>query len=92
MSAFAAAAARGGDQDHNYEDRDQEARNREGTWRRLLIGSSPAMERTVAIIRLVGARRATVLITGETGTGKEMVARSHTRPWPARARTFPWWR
>ncbi len=45
-------------------------------WRKLLIGSSPAMERTVAVIRLVGARRATVLITGETGTGKEMVARA----------------
>jgi transcriptional regulator with GAF, ATPase, and Fis domain len=71
MSAFAAAAAQGGDKDRN-----QEARNQEATWRKLLIGSSPAMERTVAIIRLVGARRATVLITGETGTGKEMVARA----------------
>lgn len=45
-------------------------------WRKLLIGSSPAMERVAAVIRLVGARRATVLITGETGTGKEMVARA----------------
>ena len=45
-------------------------------WRNLLIGSSPAIERTIQIIRLVGARRATVLITGETGTGKEMVARA----------------
>ncbi len=34
------------------------------------------MERVVEIIRLVGARRATVLITGETGTGKEIVARA----------------
>jgi transcriptional regulator with GAF, ATPase, and Fis domain len=30
----------------------------------------------VEIIQLVGGRRATVLITGETGTGKEMVARA----------------
>ena len=45
-------------------------------WRSLLIGSSAAIERTIQIIRLVGARRATVLITGETGTGKEMVARA----------------
>lgn len=45
-------------------------------WRRLLIGSSAAMEQTVETIRLVGGRRSTVLITGETGTGKEMVARA----------------
>ena len=45
-------------------------------WRRLLIGSSPALEQTVETIRLVGGRRSTVLITGETGTGKEMVARA----------------
>ena len=32
--------------------------------------------RTIEIIRLVGWRRSTVLITGETGTGKEMVARA----------------
>ena len=48
----------------------------EEKWRRLLIGSSPAIERTIEVIRLVGMRRATVLITGETGTGKEMVARA----------------
>ncbi len=51
-------------------------RDGEEHWRRLLVGSSAAMERTAGIIRLVGARRATVLITGETGTGKEMVARA----------------
>lgn len=51
-------------------------RDGEEHWRNLLVGSSPAMERTAGIIRLVGARRATVLITGETGTGKEMVARA----------------
>jgi transcriptional regulator with GAF, ATPase, and Fis domain len=34
------------------------------------------MERTAQVIRLVGGRRSTVLITGETGTGKEMVARA----------------
>jgi transcriptional regulator with GAF, ATPase, and Fis domain len=48
----------------------------EDRWRKLLIGSSPAIERTIAMIRLVSARRATVLITGETGTGKEMVAKA----------------
>ncbi len=34
------------------------------------------MLRTAEVIRLVAERRSTVLITGETGTGKEMVARA----------------
>jgi two-component system response regulator GlrR len=46
------------------------------TWRKHLVGSSRAIMRTIEIIRLVGSRRSTVLITGETGTGKEMVARA----------------
>lgn len=45
-------------------------------WRATLIGTSPAMQRIVDIIRLVADRRSTVLITGETGTGKEVVARA----------------
>lgn len=45
-------------------------------WRKYLVGSSRAIMRTIEIIRLVGGRRSTVLITGETGTGKEVVARA----------------
>lgn len=45
-------------------------------WRRMLVGESRAMERIAEMIRLVGPRRSTVLITGETGTGKELVARA----------------
>ena len=45
-------------------------------WRRSLIGQSRQMEQIAERIRLVAPRRATVLITGETGTGKEVVARS----------------
>jgi DNA-binding NtrC family response regulator len=45
-------------------------------WRTHIVGSSKAIMRTIEIIRLVGSRRSTVLITGETGTGKEMVARA----------------
>ncbi len=45
-------------------------------WRRLLIGESLAMRQVGDVIRLIAARRSTVLITGETGTGKEMVARA----------------
>ena len=47
-----------------------------GNWQRLLVGSGPAMARITELIRLVAARRSTVLITGETGTGKELVARA----------------
>ena len=45
-------------------------------WRRQLVGQSSSMEQVVKIIRLVAARRCTVLISGETGTGKEMAARA----------------
>lgn len=45
-------------------------------WRKLLIGESRAMRQVGDVIRLIAARRSTVLITGETGTGKEMVARA----------------
>jgi DNA-binding NtrC family response regulator len=45
-------------------------------WRAGLVGRSEAMNRVVDIIRLVAARRCTVLITGETGTGKEVIARA----------------
>ena len=45
-------------------------------WRRFLVGESPAMRKLAEIIKLVASRRSTVLITGETGTGKEVVAKA----------------
>jgi DNA-binding NtrC family response regulator len=45
-------------------------------WRRTLVGSSQPFQEVVELVRLVGSRRSTVLITGETGTGKEMAARA----------------
>jgi DNA-binding NtrC family response regulator len=39
-----------------------------------LIGDSPAMRELAQLIRLVAPRNSTVLIEGETGTGKEVVA------------------
>jgi len=41
-----------------------------------LIGHSPAMERLVEMIGLVAPSEATILITGESGTGKGLVARA----------------
>jgi DNA-binding NtrC family response regulator len=45
-------------------------------WRRLLVGKSSPMEQVAKIIRLVAARHCTVLLSGETGTGKEMAAKA----------------
>jgi len=42
----------------------------------LLIGRSAAIERVYDMVAKVARSDATVLITGETGTGKELVARS----------------
>jgi Nif-specific regulatory protein len=41
-----------------------------------LVGQSAAMERVYEIVARVARSDATVLITGETGTGKELVARA----------------
>jgi DNA-binding NtrC family response regulator len=41
-----------------------------------LVGNSPAMDRVRAMIHKVAPTQSTVLILGETGTGKELVARA----------------
>ena len=48
----------------------------EDPWRKFLVGESRAMQQVMQVIRLVGPRRSTVLISGETGAGKEIVARA----------------
>lgn len=45
-------------------------------WCDLLVGESRSIRSLQAMIRLVGPRQSTVLITGESGVGKEMVARA----------------
>jgi len=45
-------------------------------WEQLLVGDGADMRQVRQTIRLVADRRSTVLVTGETGTGKELAARS----------------
>ena len=53
-----------------------------------IIGRSPAMLDTFAKIRRVGPHFQTVLVTGETGTGKELVARALHRLTPVASGPF----
>jgi len=46
------------------------------SWKRFFIGESRPIRDVEHIIRLAGPKRSTVLIAGETGTGKEVVARA----------------
>ena len=48
--------------------------------RPTLIAESPAMRPVLDLLARVGPSGANVLITGEHGTGKEVVARSSARP------------
>jgi transcriptional regulator with PAS, ATPase and Fis domain len=53
-----------------------------------LVGHSPAMRRVVDQISRLAACSAPVLIVGETGTGKELIARAMHECGPRRARPF----
>jgi len=57
-------------------------------WRRRLVGTSAAMERICAMVELVSGKRGTVLLTGETGSGKEVVARAIHQAGNRAARPF----
>lgn len=41
-----------------------------------IVGSGPAMTRTLGLIAVAARSRATVLLSGETGTGKEVMAKA----------------
>ena len=53
-----------------------------------LVGDSPALQRVRTQIAQVAPTRASVLLTGETGTGKEVVARAVHRVSPRREKLF----
>jgi two-component system response regulator AtoC len=52
------------------------------------VGASPAMNHVYDMIRRVGASKTAVLITGETGTGKELAARAIHNASPRRDKLF----
>jgi PAS domain S-box-containing protein len=56
--------------------------------RHNLVGRSPAMRELSAAIEMLAATDATVLITGDTGTGKELVAQAIHHDSPRRDRLF----
>ena len=68
------------------EDENRELRQRLG--KHELIGSSPAMKKLLAQIARVAASETRVCILGETGTGKELVARAIHEKSPRRAHPF----
>ena len=53
-----------------------------------IIGHSPAMQEIFATITRVAATRATVLLAGESGVGKDMIARAIHQHSPRRDRPF----
>jgi len=55
---------------------------------RNMVGENPAFQRLVASLPRVAASDATVLITGETGTGKELYARAIHHLGPRHDRSF----
>ena len=68
------------------EDENRELRHRLG--KHELIGSGPAMQRLLAQIDRVAASETRVCIFGETGTGKELVARAIHERSPRRENAF----
>jgi len=53
-----------------------------------IVGNSPAMKRVMGLVEVVAPTNATVLILGETGTGKELIARAIHKMSPRRNLPF----
>jgi FixJ family two-component response regulator len=66
----------------------RQLREKEGTGLGNLIGTSPAMQDVYRVAKQVAGAKATVLITGESGTGKGELAQGHPRSEPRASKPF----
>ena len=66
----------------------EENRRLAGPWTQAIVGRSPAVERLLREIQLAGPTPARILIQGENGTGKELVARALHAAGPRRDQPF----
>lgn len=66
----------------------QARRRQPGATHPEIIGSAPAMTRALGLVAVAARSRATVLLSGETGTGKEVMARAIHRASPRRDGAF----
>src|SRR6185437_13685270 len=53
-----------------------------------VVGSSPKMNEVISLLKRIAPTNATVLIQGETGTGKELVAQAIHQNSPRKSKTF----
>jgi len=81
FASLAAATVNAAERIHTLAESGEQERQRAEAYRlaanqsqRELIGQSPAHKRMLKEVRLAGPSNMTVLITGETGVGKELVA------------------
>ena len=67
---------------------ESENRRLRAPWAAALVGHAPALQRLLEEIALAGPSPARVLLTGENGTGKELVARALHASSPRRTQPF----
>ncbi|MBN1199975.1 MAG: sigma-54-dependent Fis family transcriptional regulator [Bacteroidales bacterium] len=59
----------------NLRKREQELKNEMNRDERMIIGVSPAMQKVMDVVKKVARTDANILVTGENGTGKELIAK-----------------
>lgn len=67
---------------------EEEERSETGAGLPGMLGDSEAMQRVNSVVRLVAARDTTVVVTGESGTGKDLVAQALHQLSPRRQNPF----